>query len=353
MKHAPAVDAGGRLILATQGKLIALVEEQGKPRIAWDYVVGSHVPGRVVIAPDGTLRIHSADGLVHAVNEDGRQTFSPVQVGEPLGFAAPVVDAAGNTWISAYNGGLIRLHPDGRPDASLYFRSRMKFDSAGIIVHDFLYIGSEEGYVFAIDLSGERGSNAWDHAIEQGYTAGFINSSPALAPDGTIVVAARDQAVYSFTPAGETVWSVNVPGQLLGSPVIDRAGNVYVGVSLADRGQAGRGALVSIDGNSRKLRWQYPVSAAVESTPVIGDDEIIYFGDNGGTIHAVDNRGNAQWTAQVESPVRAAGIIYAPGRLAFGLDDDTLVVLECSSKSLATEGWPKIARTFAQSGMAE
>ncbi len=35
------------------------------------------------------------------------------------------------------------------------------------------------------------------------------------------------------------------------------------------------------------------------------------------------------------------------------LDDDTLVVLECSSGGLAAEGWPKIARSLGQSGMAE
>ena len=85
---------------------------------------------------------------------------------------------------------------------------------------------------------------------------------------------------------------------------------------------------------------------------MIGDDDVIYFGDNSGTIHAVDSHGTAVWTAQVEAAVRSAGTILAPKRLAFGLDDDTLVVLECSSAGLAAEGWPKIARSLGQSGMA-
>ena len=91
---------------------------------------------------------------------------------------------------------------------------------------------------------------------------------------------------------------------------------------------------------------------------MIGDDDLVYFGDNSGTIHAVATThgvvpgGSAVWTAQVEAAVRSAGTILAPKRLAFGLDDDTLVVLECSSAGLAAEGWPKIARRAGQSGLA-
>jgi outer membrane protein assembly factor BamB len=86
----------------------------------------------------------------------------------------------------------------------------------------------------------------------------------------------------------------------------------------------------------------------VESTPVIGDDDVIYFGDNSGQIHAVDFSGRAAWTAQLETPVRSAGTIFAPNRLLFGLDNETAVVLECSASGLAHGGWPKIGRTLGQ-----
>jgi outer membrane protein assembly factor BamB len=108
---------------------------------------------------------------------------------------------------------------------------------------------------------------------------------------------------------------------------------------------------VCVDGNSHRTRWELSAAAPVESTPVIGDDDVLYFGDNSGTIHAVDLQGKVQWTAQVEAAVRSAGTILAPHRLAFGLDDDTLVVLDCSSRAPAPEGWPKIGRTLGQSGV--
>ena len=106
------------------------------------------------------------------------------------------------------------------------------------------------------------------------------------------------------------------------------------------------------DANSHKIRWQYEAAGPVESTPVIGDDGVIYFGDNAGVIHAVDPGGKALWTAQVEAAVRSAGTILGPKRLAFALDNDTLVVLECSSGGLAQGGWPKYGKDLGQCGLA-
>jgi outer membrane protein assembly factor BamB len=351
MRNAPAVDPQGRFILYHQGRLLALVEEQDQAKTVWEYVIGSHVPGPIAVASDGTIRAHCNDGYLHCLNSAGRQEWSPVKVGEPLGFAAPVVDEEGSTYVSSYDGGLLLVDREGRVAARHYFRSRRKLDSAGIIHAGVLYVGSEDGYVFAIQLGPRRGENLWNPADEQGHTGWFVNSSPALAADGTIVVAARDETLYGFHPDGHQTWAAKMPGQMLGSPVIDRQGHLYVGVFQAHRGQEGRGFLVCIDGNSHKVRWRYDAAAPVESTPVIGDDDLVYFGDNSGTIHAVDPQGKAQWTARVEAAVRSAGTILAPGRLAFGLDDDTLVVLRCSSQGLAPEGWPKIGRTLGQSGL--
>lgn len=351
MRNAPAVDSQGRVILYTQGRLVALVEEEGKAKVVWEYTTGSHVPGRIVVAADDTIRLHTSDGFLHCLTPAGKQLWSPAQVGEPLGWAAPAVDASGNTWLSAYDGGLVRVSPEGKPDRRPYFRTRSKLDSAAIIRGGALYVGSEEGYLLAIPLGAEKGANLWNQAAEQGYTGGFVNSSPAVAQDGTLVVASRDEKVWGFSPSGTLAWCAQVPGQILGSPVIDRHGHVYVGVSRSERGQTPCGSLVSIDGNSHKTRWEYPAAGPVESTPVIGDDDTLYFGDNSGRIHALDGRGKALWTAKVESPVRSAGTIVAPERLAFGLDDDTLVVLRCSSTGLSPSGWPKIAGTLGQSGL--
>lgn len=317
-------------------------------------MIGTHVPGPVVVAPDGTIRIHAADGLLHCVNSAGKQHWTPADVGEPLGWAAPVLDARGNSYICAYDGGLIRVDGEGKPGRRRFFPSRRKFDSTGVVLENVLIIGSEDGYVFALSLDEDRGRNLWDHSQEFGYAGGFINSAPAVSEDGgIIVVAARDENLYGFAPNGAKAWNVKLPGQFLGSPVIGSDGHILIGVTQSPRGQQAKGILVCVDGNSHRIRWEYRADDAIESTPAIGDDGLVYFGDNSGTIHAIDSSGQSQWKAKVESPVRSAATILAPNQVAFGLDNDTIVVLKCSSKTLALTGWPKLGRNIAQSGLLE
>ena len=100
--------------LAHQGRLVVLAVRGDSPQVLWEYVVGSHVPGPIVSAADGTLRAHAGDGFLHAVTPEGKQLWSPAHVGEPLGWAAPVVNAAGGTWVSAYDGGLIDVDTEGK-----------------------------------------------------------------------------------------------------------------------------------------------------------------------------------------------------------------------------------------------
>lgn len=348
---APAVDEEGTIYICSLNRLVALKEEEGKLKTIWEYVTGSAAPGATVVGPEGNVRVHCSDGFLHCVTPQGKQAWSPAQVGQPLGSAAPVVDEAGNTFISSFGGGLLKIDATGKPTGQPYFRSRRIFNSAGIVRDHVLYIGSEDGYIFAIELTGSRGRSRWDHADDCGYTGWYVNSSPALNDDGILVVAARDEYLYGFKPDGAAAWETKIPGQMLGSPVIDPAGHVYVGTSQSQRGQHGRGLLVCVDGNSHKIRWEYEAAGPVESTPVIGDDGIAYFGDNACTIHAVDNMGNAKWTAKVEAPVRSALTIIAPKRLAVGLENETLVVLECGSGGLAQAGWPKLRCNAGQCGL--
>ncbi|MDZ7617394.1 MAG: PQQ-binding-like beta-propeller repeat protein, partial [Patescibacteria group bacterium] len=264
MRAPPAVDAAGRIFVHFQDRLLAIRPSGDKPVVDWEYVTGARVPGPIVLGKDGSLRLHARDGYLHAVHpEDGRQLWPPVCVGDPLGYAAPLVDAVGNTYISALDGGLLRVDDDGRCEKTRpYFRTRQKLNSTGAIHHGVLYIGSEDGYVFAIELGDRNGRNRFDHAAEQGHAGWFVNSALALADDGTVVVAGRDDHLYGFSPSGSAAWKTSVPGQMLGSPVLDARGHVYVGITQAERGQPSRGKLLSIDGNSHKIRWQYDADDA-------------------------------------------------------------------------------------------
>ncbi|MCE9545242.1 MAG: PQQ-binding-like beta-propeller repeat protein [Planctomycetia bacterium] len=350
LRNCPAVDEAGRIYAAVGRKLFALEERDGAIRSAWEYTTGGQIPGSPALGGDGRLRVHSGDGLLHCVTTSGEAAFPPADVGEPLGWASPVIDSQNNTWVCLYNGGLLRVDPRGVRGTTPFVRTRQKFDSTPLIRGGVLYVGAEDAYVYAIPLDASRGRNQWDHNGGHGKTEWFINSSPALSPQPALIVAGRDEFLYAFDLDGSLLWRLHLRGQMLGSPIVTADGDVLVGVSLQRRGEAGQGKLVCVDGRAHRVRWEYKAEGPIESTPVLGSDGVAYFGDNHGAVHAVDAGGQKVWIANVGSAVRSAGAIVGPGRLVFGLDTGTLVALACSSPGVATGGWPKYMGTLGQSG---
>ena len=233
--------------------------------------------------------------------------------------------------------------------AARYFRSRSRFDCAGVLADGLLFLGSEDGYVFAIDTRGPRGENRWKHLEGQGHTGWFVNAGLAMGTRGSIVAAAGDEHVYGFAPDGKPLWKTRVPGQMLGVPVDGSAwpslrGHYPLAAWAAAHGPDG---FPGRQFASRAVGICGP-PGAVESTPVLGSDGLLYFGDNAGVIHALDCRGQPQWTAKVETAVRSALTLVAPQRLACGLDNGTVVVLRCTADRLADRGLAQVRRHAGQ-----
>jgi len=322
-------------------QLVAFDWKNSGLEVMWQYDCVGHVPGSPVLGIDGLIRVHSGDGWLHCVDQGGCREWDPVPVGEPLGWAAPVVDADGNAYISAYSGGLLKVTARGNFKNTPFLRTRQKFDSTGMVYQNVLYIGCEDAYLYAIELGEETGRVIWDQLDNRGRTDWFINSAPAVTPEGIIVVAGRDENLYGFHRDGKLAWKVHIPGQMLSSPMIGGNGDIFIGNSILKVNQKDRGKMVCVDGSSHRIRWEYDARGAVESIPVIGDDDVLYFGDNGGYIHALRPDGHCLWSTNVRIAVRSAGMIVGPNRLVFGTDNGTMIGLLCSSGGVSRKGWAK------------
>lgn len=342
--NSPVVDGDGRIFACLQNEVVALSIEEDEAKVLWTFPAGRLIPGSPSLGPDGHLRVHSLDGLLYCLTKDGELAWEALRVGDPLGSATPLGDLEGNTWVCSAMGGLLKVDPAGRMERRAFLRSPVQFNSTGVILNNTLYVGGEDQFVHAIDLSGARGRELWDETQNHGRTGWYINAALALLSDQSLVVASRDDHIYNFDLNGTERWKVKLPGQALGSPVVDAENRIYVGLN-----QVNRGSLVAIDSRIQRVAWSYATESPVESTPVIGADGMIYFGDNQGTVHAVDLSGQAVWTESLGVPIRAPATMVRDRRVAFGLDNGLLAVLECDSEK-PTAGWPKFLGTLDQSG---
>ncbi|QEH32066.1 Outer membrane protein assembly factor BamB [Aquisphaera giovannonii] len=338
----PAVGRDGRIHACLGDRVVALTADG---ELAWAYGTAGPIPGSPTLDAEGRVHVHAGDGRLHRIGDDGRPDRPPIDVGEPQGWASPLVDRAGVAWICAQGGGLLRIEPNRDATARRFLRTPRRFDCIGLIRGGILIVGGEDACVAAIDVRGARGKELWDALDDRGRTGGPVNSALAIDADSRVVAAGRDDVLRGFDEEGREAWSFALPGRLMGSPVVDGDGRIYLG--LTRPGAAAGGALACVERDGGRCRWNYPTAAAVESTPVIGDDGIIYFGDNLGRVHAVDGEGRAVWTDRLDSPVRSAATIAASNRLVLGLEDGSLVALECSSAGLGG-GWPKLMRDLPQ-----
>jgi outer membrane protein assembly factor BamB len=157
---------------------------------------------------------------------------------------------------------------------------------------------------------------AWGHESGDDYA-----SSPAIT--GTrIYIGGIDGNVYALDArSGAVIWRLRTGGRIWSSPAV--AGDaVYVG-SLD-------GKLYKADAANGALRWAYATDGAaldsgafgydrrtIQSSPSVGDG-IAYVGSRDGTLYAVDaERGTLRWRFDNSvfwsntSPARANGLVYA------------------------------------------
>ncbi len=341
LRNVPITNGQGRLVAAIQDVVVCLAASPKEVSIAWEYLTGGFIPGSPAVAPDGSLRVHSCDRRLHGLSASGEPLWPAVEVGDPLSWASPLVDQDGNTWLCSATGGLIKVDAHGRKAARPYLRSPTRFDCAGVLHAGWLIVGGEDQFVHAIDVSRERGAEVWDQQAARGKTNWFINSAIAVAEGPTFVVASRDDHLYGFSAEGEELWKTPTPGRVLGSPVIDGKNRVLVGVTRETSGAATGGALACFDLRSRTWQWEAAARGPVESTPVAGADGTIYFGDNAGQVHAVNEMGRTLASHDVGHPVRSAGVIVGDGQVVFGDDSGSLFGLSCDSSALSS-GWPKL-----------
>ena len=149
------------------------------------------------------------------------------------------------------------------------------------------------------------------------------DSSPALAPDGTIYQATFDGRLVAVSPQGEIKWIFKTPLEIESSPAVADDGTIYFG--SRDR----KFYAVSPDG---KLKWTFATGAWIDSSPAIAADGTVYFGSWDGNFYALNPDGSLKWKFPAGGIVDSSPAIGADGTVYFGSHDGNFYALKADGK---------------------
>ena len=175
------------------------------------------------------------------------------------------------------------------------FRTRGEIVSSPAIANGVVYVGSNDGKLYAIDQ--QTGSQKWDFS-----TVARITSSPAIANelvycssyDGSFfaVDAANGKLKWKFRIAGERRYSAtHLHGSLPAGEIMPDPFDVYLSSPAIWNGAvyfgSGDGNIYSLDALTGKLKWKFPTGDVVHASPAIADGKI-YIGSWDSYFYSLD-----------------------------------------------------------------
>lgn len=166
------------------------------------------------------------------------------------------------------------------------------------------YVGSSDGKLYAVT---QNGTLRWSADL-----GAPVNGSPAIADDGSIVVGADDGKVRCINKTGAVVWTYATGGAIVASPLI-KDGTVYVG--------SGNRSIYALDLATGTKSWSYATGGAIWSSPATDSTGVIYMTSEDGCLYAINSGGTRKWRYQTGSSVIASPAIGSDGVIYFGSGD--------------------------------
>jgi outer membrane protein assembly factor BamB len=161
-------------------------------------------------------------------------------------------------------------------------------------------------------------------------TRGPITSSPALGPDGTILVGSHDDELHVVSRDGKALWRFATGDLIFSSPAVFRGSIAYIG-SDDDH-------LYALDLAGRRALWRYRVGSCpqtgvgphtsrcdVDAGPTIGTNGIIYTG--GDAIYAINPDGTLRWRYPTGGHVSSAPALLPDGTVVAGSQDNLVYAI--------------------------
>jgi eukaryotic-like serine/threonine-protein kinase len=203
--------------------------------------------------------------------------------------------------------------------------------SSPVIAGDVVYVGSDDGWLYALDLA--TGARRW--RVDLGSP---VSASPAVG-GGLVYVAARDGRVWAVeAQTGARRWRL-ATGPLVPFPWGHESGDYYVSSPTYVDGTvvlgAGDGRVYAVEAASGRVRWRGVTEGRIRGTPAVWQGSV-FVGAFDGRVYCFDlATGARRWRFETtgaglhsenfgydrrsiqSSPAVANGVLYVGARDGF------------------------------------
>jgi outer membrane protein assembly factor BamB len=157
-------------------------------------------------------------------------------------------------------------------------------------------------------------------------------SSPALAPDGTIYQGTFEGKLLAISPEGKVKWKFKAGREIKSSPAVADDGTIYFG------SRDGNFYALGVDG---KLKWKFFTGAWNDASPAVASDGTVYFGSWNKKFYAFTSDGKLKWQFATSNVIDSSPAIALDGTIYFGSHDQNFYALTPDGKlkwKFATNG---------------
>ncbi len=292
-----------------------------RPRRLWRKKLGRTVNASPTIGTDGTIYVGSHDGHVYAYTSAGRRRWR-FRTGDKIWSSAALSPKGKTLYVGSDDDHLYALDTrTGKQRWKLRLGAchKLKTKTAGALCDvDSSPAVAPDGTIYV--------GGAGLFAVTPKGTLKFhfktdrrVASSPAVLPDGTAIFGSQDNHVYAVDRHGKKKWSYRTKGDVDSSPAIGPDGTVYIGTD--------DGRLLALWPGGT-FRWSVLTGGPIRSSPALATDGTVYVGSYDGRLYAVSKEGRVQWVLATGARIHASPVVDSQGRIFAASQDHRLYAVD-------------------------
>ncbi len=320
----PAISRDGFVYAASNGGVLhALDPLDGKDRWTFDggSSYGSDLSTVPLVLRDQTILWPGPDQTLFLLGPDGKERSRLKLDAMPL---SPALGKGGRIYVTDMAGGLTALSVRG---GKLRVRWRLPLGegtsyASTTLAPDGTIYGAVDTDLVAVRDEGSRGRTVWRFSAEK-----IIETTPAVGPDGTIVVGTNDAFQYGVGPDGKERWRSPRNSWTFSAVAVTNAGVAYYGDH--------RGALNVVRAKDGKVLARHVGKArtkargdvGVWTAPVIDEAGNSYFGTRVGHVYGFSAKGERLFDIDTGATVDSYPALGADGTLYIGSESGELYAI--------------------------